>query len=186
MVIDAAPAAGAREAESHFGKGASPAIVFSLHATKAFGIGEGGFVYSGDRTITEAVRTASNFGFDSDRVSANVGLNAKLSEYAAAVGLAALSDLEAKTREGRRLYDLYMEGFSASGLWDEGWEFHEYAGDGAPQFMSVLCPPRNRQVRGRVEVCPQWDRDTIIFLSTMPFEPPLPPPGLAICHEPKR
>ncbi len=68
--------------------GRTPAVV-SLHATKVFGIGEGGLVISTDERLTATVRTLSNFGFAGTREARVVAFNAKLDEYAAAVGLAA-------------------------------------------------------------------------------------------------
>lgn len=69
--------------------GRAPAMV-SLHATKALGVGEGGLVASGDGRLVEGVRRLSNFGFAERSEAVHLGTNAKLSEYAAAVGLAAL------------------------------------------------------------------------------------------------
>lgn len=66
-----------------------PAVV-SLHATKALGVGEGGFLVSTDAALNDAVRRMTGFGFMGDRVATVASTNAKLSEYAAAVGLAAL------------------------------------------------------------------------------------------------
>jgi dTDP-4-amino-4,6-dideoxygalactose transaminase len=70
---------------------ATPAVV-SLHATKAFGIGEGGFVLCADQSLIGRIRTRSNFGFDGRREAIVPALNAKLSEYHAAVGNAALDE----------------------------------------------------------------------------------------------
>ena len=64
--------------------------VISLHATNALGIGEGGFVLSSDAEGVETVRRLRNFGFGHDRVADSPAFNGKISEYAAAVGLAAL------------------------------------------------------------------------------------------------
>jgi dTDP-4-amino-4,6-dideoxygalactose transaminase len=64
--------------------------VVSLHATKPLGIGEGGFLLVGDEGRANRLRRMTNFGLDPDRISIFPGTNAKLSEYAAAVGLAAL------------------------------------------------------------------------------------------------
>ncbi|HLJ21220.1 MAG TPA: DegT/DnrJ/EryC1/StrS family aminotransferase [Stellaceae bacterium] len=66
--------------------------VVSLHATKAFGIGEGGLMLVGDERRAERLRRMSNFGLDRDRKTVLPGTNAKLSEYAAAVGLARLQE----------------------------------------------------------------------------------------------
>lgn len=67
--------------------GRTPAVV-SLHATKAFGVGEGGFVMSADLSMVRNARIRSNFGLDEYRQSQMPATNAKLSEYHAAVGLA--------------------------------------------------------------------------------------------------
>ena len=62
-------------------------VSFSLHATKPFGIGEGGLLVTRDAALAARVRRLSNFGLEQGQALA-VGTNAKLSEYAAAVGLA--------------------------------------------------------------------------------------------------
>jgi len=85
VVIDAAAGFDA------FSPGATPAVV-SLHATKIFGVGEGGFVISNDTAMVREVRARSNFGFAGTREAAVPAANAKLSEYHAAVGLAALDE----------------------------------------------------------------------------------------------
>jgi dTDP-4-amino-4,6-dideoxygalactose transaminase len=64
--------------------------VVSLHATKVLGLGEGGFLATEDAGLAERVRQLTTFGFNGSRDSLIPATNAKLSEYAAAVGLAAL------------------------------------------------------------------------------------------------
>lgn len=66
-----------------------PAVV-SLHATKVLGLGEGGFLATEDAALAARVRQLTAFGFHGSRESLAPATNAKLSEYAAAVGLAAL------------------------------------------------------------------------------------------------
>jgi len=66
-----------------------PAVV-SLHATKVLGLGEGGFLATEDAALAARVRQLTTFGFKGSRESLIPATNAKLSEYAAAVGLAAL------------------------------------------------------------------------------------------------
>lgn len=83
VLIDGAGALGAQPL------GRAP-IAFSLHATKPLGIGEGGLVATRDQALAERVRQHANFGFAGYRVTLRGG-NAKLSEYAAAVGLAQLA-----------------------------------------------------------------------------------------------
>jgi dTDP-4-amino-4,6-dideoxygalactose transaminase len=65
-------------------------LVVSLHATKALGVGEGAFLATQDEALAADVRAMSVFGFKGTREAFMPALNAKLSEYAAAVGLAAL------------------------------------------------------------------------------------------------
>jgi dTDP-4-amino-4,6-dideoxygalactose transaminase len=73
--------------------GAVPSVV-SLHATKVLGIGEGGFVVSTDPSLGREVRMRANFGFHGSRQAVATAFNAKLSEYHAAVGHAALDEWE--------------------------------------------------------------------------------------------
>ena len=68
------------------------AVMVSLHATKILGIGEGGVVVCPDRAFSEDMRRRLNFGFYQVRTATVPALNAKLSEYHAAVGHAALDE----------------------------------------------------------------------------------------------
>jgi dTDP-4-amino-4,6-dideoxygalactose transaminase len=83
VVIDAAAAFDTARASS------VPTVV-SLHATKALGVGEGGYVVCTDPEPIGRIRQSANFGFGESREAMVPGANGKLSEYAAAVGLAAL------------------------------------------------------------------------------------------------
>jgi len=62
-------------------------IVFSLHATKIFGIGEGGLFTSPNKKLLSKARSFSNFGFQNQRDSKQHGINCKISEIHCAVGL---------------------------------------------------------------------------------------------------
>jgi dTDP-4-amino-4,6-dideoxygalactose transaminase len=68
------------------------AVVFSLHATKVLGGGEGGIVVFGSPDRAREVRSWSNFGFTGNRLASRSGTNAKMSESTAAYCLAALDD----------------------------------------------------------------------------------------------
>lgn len=83
VVVDAAAAFDAA------GDARLPTVV-SLHATKVMGMGEGGFVATNDPVLASRVRRLTSFGFEGSRLSQHTATNAKISEYAAAVGLAAL------------------------------------------------------------------------------------------------
>jgi len=64
--------------------------MISLHATKAFGVGEGGLVLSTSEQVIHRLRQVCNFGIWGSEEGQILGYNGKLSEYHAAVGLAAL------------------------------------------------------------------------------------------------
>jgi dTDP-4-amino-4,6-dideoxygalactose transaminase len=67
--------------------------MISLHATKTFGIGEGGLLISSDTKFIERTHQYSNFGFTyGNRTADEIGVNGKISEMASIVGLAALKN----------------------------------------------------------------------------------------------
>lgn len=81
---------------------------YSLHATKPFGVGEGGVLASRDPDVVSRGRIYSNFGMV-DRIARMNGANAKMSEYHAAVGLAQLDRLDLVKKARERLLELYLE-----------------------------------------------------------------------------
>ena len=93
--------------------GTTPAVV-SLHATKVLGIGEGGFIVCSDTAIIADLRRRSNFGLDPNRQSVMPAMNAKLSEYHAAVGHAALDDWREARGEWLAVAAAYRQWFEQS------------------------------------------------------------------------
>jgi dTDP-4-amino-4,6-dideoxygalactose transaminase len=140
VVLDAAPSFGTSGRSGAFGHDFPGPIVFSFHATKSFGIGEGGLVYSADKDLISQIRQAGNFGFSSDRETISQGLNSKLSEYGAAVALATLDAFPEKSRKRRQLYQWYQEQFQQTPLLKKEWQLQKTEGEIAYQFMPVLCP----------------------------------------------
>ncbi len=65
-------------------------VVVSLHATKALGVGEGGLILCENKDLVVEATRRINFGFQGVRVASVAATNAKMSEYQAAIGLAAL------------------------------------------------------------------------------------------------
>lgn len=140
VVIDAAASFGTTGNDGQFGKGFSGLVVFSFHATKAFGIGEGGLVYSGDGQIIQRIRQAGNFGFTAEREATLLGMNSKISEYTAAIALATLDVYEEKKTARQQIDHWYRRFFSDLGLFEKGWAPHKSRGMIPHQFFSVLCP----------------------------------------------
>src|SRR6516225_2810794 len=98
VVIDAAAGFDAVAVNKEWTLGSLP-VVLSLHATKVFGVGEGGLIVCCDAELVRRCGRALNFGYLDTRDATVAGFNGKMSEYHAAVGLASL-DTWAQTREG--------------------------------------------------------------------------------------
>lgn len=92
--------------------GRSVHVAISLHATKPFGVGEGGLLVTRSAEMAQAVRRLSNFGFDGGLVTAASG-NAKMSEYAAAVALAQWSRWGQTQSARRALWAAYRDRLAA-------------------------------------------------------------------------
>lgn len=108
VVVDAAAAAGSRDRSGrHVAAGRDMACVFSMHATKPFATLEGGFVYTGDAALAARIRSMSNFGFDGQRSAVSIGINAKLDEFTAAIGLAQVRRLDGIVARRERLAAVY-------------------------------------------------------------------------------
>jgi dTDP-4-amino-4,6-dideoxygalactose transaminase len=90
--------------------------VFSLHATKPFGIGEGGLIHAAADRVN-ALRSAINFGFPHDpkRSGAGWGINGKMPEFSAAAGLAVLDRYAGVLTFRRAQARRYMELFARFG-----------------------------------------------------------------------
>jgi dTDP-4-amino-4,6-dideoxygalactose transaminase len=115
VVIDAAACFESFTPPQHPSLGALP-VALSFHATKSFGVGEGGCVVTTDERLAAAVLRALNFGFHGSRDSTGISLNGKMPEYTAAVGLAELDGWDAKCERAGRVLQAYREAFRAHGL----------------------------------------------------------------------
>lgn len=104
----------------------------SMHATKVFSTGEGGFILSSDTELIERLGAISNFGLRGSREPTSVGLNFKLSEYACAVGLASFDTHEQRRDQYSAQLEIYAEAFESSSTL-------EFFGDFTPRTtMNVL------------------------------------------------
>lgn len=146
VVLDAAPGFGTFSNDGHFGRGFPGMVVFSFHATKAFGIGEGGLVYSGRMELIDEIRQAANFGFSNNRESLLLGLNSKLTEIGAAIALATLDAFAGKVEIRQQIYAEYQRQMDRAGMFTSGWVIQDSAGRIPHQFVPLACP--NGQLNG--------------------------------------
>jgi dTDP-4-amino-4,6-dideoxygalactose transaminase len=95
VVIDAAASLGTLDHNGlGFATGCRHMTVFSLHATKLFAMTEGGLIYSADPDMVDIVRMMSNFGFQDSRMAMMPGLNGKMDEITALMGLRKLGEID--------------------------------------------------------------------------------------------
>lgn len=144
LVVDAAACLGTiAENGLHFGTGSPEAIVFSMHATKAFATLEGGVIYSADPDRLSDLRAMGNFGFE-QRSARLPGLNGKLNEVVALMALGKLAEFPevAQHREQRwNDYRARLPGFAFQ---------HMACRASAPTLMSVLLPSARAGARDAV------------------------------------
>lgn len=136
LVIDSAAGFGAvDDGGTPLGCGGVPEV-FSFHATKPFSVGEGGVVVCPDEESAHRIRSLTNFGFDRDQlISGAVGLNAKMSELTAAVGLAMLDRYDQALWERRELAARYERGLDGS-----HYSFQVGAESGTWQSVNLQAP----------------------------------------------
>jgi dTDP-4-amino-4,6-dideoxygalactose transaminase len=123
VVYDAAHAFGSARAGQRVGSSGN-AEVFSLSVTKVLVSVEGGMVTSRDGALVERIRHMRNYGIESNYNAWYPGLNGKMSEFHAIVGLANLKHLEARMACRQDLAQEYAQ------------RIHERSA-----YRVVTCPP---------------------------------------------
>ena len=111
LFFDAAHAFGCTIGDTPIG-GSGRAEILSFHATKAFSTFEGGAVLTNDSDLDARIRALRNFGFRGYDDVAWLGLNGKLSESGAALGLASLPAVEGRRRRCQAIYEAYRDGLA--------------------------------------------------------------------------
>jgi dTDP-4-amino-4,6-dideoxygalactose transaminase len=106
LLFDAAHAFGCTHQGRPIG-GFGDCEVFSFHATKFLHCGEGGAVTTNDDDLARRLRLMRNFGFAGMDHVASLGINGKMSEFAAAVGLTSLDHKARIVAANRGNYDSY-------------------------------------------------------------------------------
>ncbi|MEZ8965760.1 DegT/DnrJ/EryC1/StrS family aminotransferase [Vibrio breoganii] len=86
------------------------ANTLSFHATKIFHTVEGGAIVFKDRVNFEKAEEIINFGIRPGRGVVDIGINAKLNEYQAAVGLVNLDEIDNILNHRAEIFHQYREG----------------------------------------------------------------------------
>lgn len=134
MVIDSAAGLGSAYPDGTSVGGRGSCEIFSLHATKPFAVGEGGALVSRDPRIVEQAYNFQNFGFGKARKSGQLGINAKLQEISAAIGLRQLVGLDHRLQSRREVLRSYRSELDHLGM-----QFQQNAEASALCFASACC-----------------------------------------------
>lgn len=113
VLYDAAHAFGAAALDGRPIGTVGTAAVFSFHATKMIHAFEGGAIVTNDDDLAAQLRLARNFGFVGVDQVAALGINAKMSEIHAAMGLCMLEELPRLSAVNRVHWSRYERRLSA-------------------------------------------------------------------------
>jgi dTDP-4-amino-4,6-dideoxygalactose transaminase len=86
--------------------------VLSFHATKVFNTFEGGAIISHTPEMKHRIDRLKNFGFVNEITVDEIGINGKMSEFNAAVGLAQLPHLADAIAKRAQISDRYIRGLA--------------------------------------------------------------------------
>lgn len=112
LVYDAAHAFGVRHRGSSVLR-RGDASVLSLHATKLFHTVEGGAISFRDPALHHAAREMIHFGLSRGEAASEwVGINGKMSEFHAAMGLCVLDDIDFICEQRAMLWRRYRQGLN--------------------------------------------------------------------------
>jgi dTDP-4-amino-4,6-dideoxygalactose transaminase len=112
LLFDASHAFGNSFEDAMLG-GFGRAEIFSFHATKYFNTFEGGAITTNDDELAARVRLMKNFGFSGRDTVISIGINGKMSEVSAAMGLTGLESLDdfiSANRRNRGCYRHFLQG----------------------------------------------------------------------------
>jgi len=108
LLLDAAHAFGSTKTGKSVGSFGN-AEVFSFHATKVVNCFEGGAILTNDDCFADKLRVMRNFGFKGLDTVIALGVNAKMSEVSAAMGLTSLESFEDVVSINKGNYVLYKK-----------------------------------------------------------------------------
>ncbi|HEX4490193.1 MAG TPA: DegT/DnrJ/EryC1/StrS family aminotransferase [Acidimicrobiia bacterium] len=92
--------------------GFGAAEVFSLSPTKVVVAGEGGVIATHDDALADELRIGRDYGNPGDYDTQFVGLNARMSELHAAIGVESLAGLDERLAQRRHIVDRYRSGLA--------------------------------------------------------------------------
>ena len=146
VVVDAAASLGSLDVSGKaFGTDFPWPVVFSMHATKVFSVGEGGILYCADPERIARLRCMGSFGFGEMRSATLPGLNSKLTEVAALTASLQLRELPTLAQYRHQLAECYRRELG------DDFQFQETRGQRQVRaFESLLLPEGMAQHRPEI------------------------------------
>jgi len=83
--------------------------ILSFHATKVFNTFEGGAIISHSLETKKHIDLLKNFGILDENTIINVGINAKMNEFQAAIGLLQLGSHNERISQRKRVFESYQD-----------------------------------------------------------------------------
>lgn len=133
LIIDSAAGFGSMYREGQRVGVRGDCEIFSLHATKPLAVGEGGLIVSMNQDIIEKFKSFENFGFNHEKKIGVVGINAKMQEFNAAIGLRQLEGFDARLANRRQNLEKYKLKLASTGC-----IFQENDQNSTIPFVSVI------------------------------------------------
>jgi len=113
VIYDAAHAFGVRLGQGSV-LGHGDLSVWSFHATKVFTTFEGGAIACSDAKTKQRIDHLKNFGFVDEVTVVAPGINGKMHEMSAALGLLQLDHIEQSIMQRKRVDERYRRGFAGA------------------------------------------------------------------------
>lgn len=111
VIYDAAHFFGERSSSENLLRHGDMSIL-SFHATKVFNTFEGGAIVSRSAELKKKVDYLRNFGFESETSIVSTGINAKMNEFQAALGLLQLRHIEDYIKEREIVHQVFIDQLS--------------------------------------------------------------------------
>ncbi len=83
--------------------------VISFHATKVFNTFEGGAIISKDEETKNRIDHIKNFGFTGETTLGHIGINGKMSEFNASIGLLQLKQIDDNIKKRKNIDEAYRK-----------------------------------------------------------------------------
>lgn len=140
----------------------------SFHSTKMFHTIEGGAVITNNDELAKKARLLINFGITGEETVEQVGINAKMNEFQAAMGLCVLDDIEIIKSERKKIWEVYYNELSELVVFQDFNEFssnnHSYVPilfENEKVLLEVLNTLRSNNIIPRRYFYPTLDNQEI-------------------------